>query len=158
MHPPPSPCWQLAQSRTLIRAGFGLLLIAMILGLLVPLFADPKRAVSTHVLGIVQGILLVASGHIWPRLALGKPASIAATLLLLYGCGAAWSANLGAAIWRAGGETFPLAEVRGSAGQELVIAIGLRSSAITLIAASVMVLIGLRNRASSSAGAACAGA
>jgi hydroxylaminobenzene mutase len=150
-----TPCWQLAQSRTLIRAGFGLLLIAMIVGLLVPLFADPKRAVSTHVVGIVQGILLVASGHIWPRLALPKRASIAATLLLLYGCGAAWIANLGAAMWRAGGATFPLAEARGSVGQELVIAVVLRSSAVALIGAIIVVLFGLR---SSTAGAACGGA
>jgi hypothetical protein len=65
-------------------------------------------------------------------------------LLLLYGCAAAWIANLGAAIWRAGGATFPLAEVRGSGGQELVIAIGLRSSAIALTCGILLTLVGLR--------------
>lgn len=127
-----------------MRAGFGLLLVAMIVGLLVPLFADPRRAVSAHVLGIVQGILLVVVGQVWPRLAFPKPVSIVAAVLLLYGCAAAWLANLAAAIWRAGGATFPLVEARGSAGQELIIAIGLRSSALALLCAIVLALIGLR--------------
>lgn len=143
-----TPCWQLAQSRILLRAGVGLLLGAMILGLLVPLFADPKRAVSAHVLGIVQGILLVAVSQIWPRLVFPKRISIVAAVMLLYGCAAAWLANLGAAIWRAGGATFPLATERGSAGQELVVAILLRSSAIALIGAIALALFGLRTRAS----------
>ena len=145
--PASPPCWQIAQSRILIRAGFALLLVALIVGLLVPMFAVPKRAVSAHVLGVVQGLLLAVAGLVWPRLAFPRAASIAATVLLLYGCAAAWSANLGAAVWRAGGGTFPLVEARGTPAQELFIAIGLRTSAIALIAAVVLMIVGLRRTA-----------
>jgi (hydroxyamino)benzene mutase len=130
-------------SHTLILAGFTLLLLSMLIGLLVSVFAVPARAVSAHVLGVAQGTLLAVVGVVWPRLALGKRASVAAAVALLYGCGAAWLANLGAAIWPAGGATFPLIETRGTPAQELVIAIVLRSSAIALIAAVVLLLVGL---------------
>jgi hypothetical protein len=139
-------CWQLAQSRTLIRAGLGLLLVSMIIGLLVPIFADMKRAVSTHIIGIAQGTL-IALGTGWPRLALRKPLAIAAMLLLLYGATTAWLANLGAAIWRAGANSFPLSQSRGTPTQELLIAIGLRSAAAALLVATALTLTASLRRA-----------
>lgn len=121
-------------------------LLAMIVGLMVPRFAVPRLGLSTHLLGLMQGVFLLVIGLVWPRLKLTERESRAAFFLAIYGCIAAWAANLLAAIWGAGNTMLPLAAgtARGSAGQETVIMIGLRSAAVSLIVLLVLILWGLR--------------
>ena len=66
--------------------------------------------------------------------------------LAVYGCFSAWTANLSAAIWGAGNSMLPIAagSAHGSSIQEGMIAIALRSAAVSLIAVSVLILWGLR--------------
>jgi hydroxylaminobenzene mutase len=44
-----------------------LFLLALFVGLAVPKFALPRLALSTHLLGIMQGTFLLVAGSLWPR-------------------------------------------------------------------------------------------
>jgi hydroxylaminobenzene mutase len=134
------------QGHRLLQGGVLLFLLALLVGLGVPRFAVPRLGLSTHLLGITQGVFLMVIGLLWPRLALSTVLSRVACGLALYGCFAAWSANLLAATWGSGSSLLPMAAgpARGSALQEAVIGVGLRTAALSLIAATVLVLWGLR--------------
>jgi len=94
----------------------------------------------------MRGTFLVLVGLLWPRLKLGRMFSTATFLLLVYGCLAAWLADLLGAIRVAGSSMVPFAagNAGGTALQEGVIAVGLRSAAASLILASLLLLWGLR--------------
>jgi hydroxylaminobenzene mutase len=130
----------------LLQAGAFLFLLALIAGLFVSRFAVPRLGLSVHLLGLMQGLFLLALGVIWPRLSLTPALSTAGCALAVYGCVAAWMANLLAAVWGAGNSMLPFAagSARGSALQETLITVALRSAAISLIATIVLVLWGLR--------------
>jgi hydroxylaminobenzene mutase len=111
----------------------------------------PRLALSAHLLGIMQGTFLAVVGLLWPRLKLGRMSSQLTFVLMVYGCLAAWFANLLGAIWTAGGAMVPFAarDARGSALQESIIKVGLRTAAISLILALLFLLWGLRLGATS---------
>jgi hydroxylaminobenzene mutase len=134
------------QGHRLLQAGIPLFLLALLVGLVVPRFAVPRLGLATHLLGVMQGIFLMVSGLLWPRLALTPALSRAGRWLAVYGCFAAWTANLLAGVWGAGNTMLPLAAgpARGTGLQETVIAIALRSAALALIATAIMILWGLR--------------
>ena len=137
---------QMRQGHRVIQVGVSLFLIALLTGLVVHKMPLPRLALSAHLLGLMQGTFLVLVGLLWPRLKLGRMFSTATFLLLVYGCLAAWLANLLGAIWVAGSSMVPFAagNARGTALQEGVIAVGLRSAAASLILASLLLLWGLR--------------
>jgi hydroxylaminobenzene mutase len=130
----------------LIQAGALLFLAGLIVGFAVPRFAVPRLGLSVHLLGITQGLFLMVAGLVWPRLDLTRRLSLLGMGLAAYGCLAAWTANLLAALWGAGSHLLPLAagQAQGSPVQEAVIAIGLRTAAISLVAALMVMLWGLR--------------
>ena len=122
------------------------MLLGLIVGLLVQRFSLPRLGLSTHLLGLMQGIFLMVVGVLWPTLRLGKWASRAGGGLAVYGCLAAWTANLFGAIWGAGGSMVPMASggTQGTALQEGLIRVLLMSSAVSLIVAALLILWGLR--------------
>ena len=130
------------QARYLLRLGLALFLLALLIGLLVPHFAVPRLALSVHVLGVLQGTFLVAVSGVWSRLAFARTISWLAFWLLAYGCIAAWLGNLLGAYWGAGNTLLPLAagSAHGSALQEIAIMVLLRSSAIALVVAVLLIL------------------
>ena len=130
----------------MLQAGILLFLIALLVGLSVPRFSVPRLGLSAHLLGIVQGLFLMVAGVLWPRLRLTRAMSRIGVWLALYGCFAAWTANVLAGVWGAGNTMLPLAagQARGSALQETIIAIGLRTAAVSLIATALLILWGLR--------------
>lgn len=136
----------LRNGHRLQQAGAALLLLGLLVGLTVPHLALPRLALSAHLLGITQGTLLLAVGQLWPRLRLTARRSGLGSLLAIYGCGAAWTANLLGAVWGAGGSMVPLATggVRGSAVQEVLIKVLLVSAALSLVLFGVTLLWGLR--------------
>jgi (hydroxyamino)benzene mutase len=138
--------WRMRQGQRLIQVGVSLFLVALLTGLVIHKTALPRLALSAHLLGIMQGIFLAVTGLLWPRMKLGKGASRVAFLLVIYGCLAAWLANLLGAIWAAGGSMVPFAagQARGTPLQEFIIGIGLRSAAASLIVALLLMLWGLR--------------
>ena len=134
------------QALWLLRVGVGLILAAAFVGLAVPWFTVPRLALSAHLVGLLQGILLLVAGLLWPRLRLGPALSTAATWLLIYQGIAAPTANALAAAWAAGSSVVPMAAggAHGSAVQEALVTIGLRSAGAALVVALVLVLWGLR--------------
>ena len=99
-----------------------------------------------HLLGILQGIFLVAVGLLWPKLTLSRATSRVTFWSAIYGCYSAWTANILAAIWGAGNALLPLGagQARGSLVQERMIAFGLRPAAAALVATLILLLWGLR--------------
>jgi (hydroxyamino)benzene mutase len=138
--------WSQRQGHRLIQVGCLLFLVALLVGIMVPSFAVPRLGLSTHLLGIMQGIFLMVIGLVWPRLRVPRPIGTAGMFLVLYGCFAPWTANLLSAILGAGNTLLPLAAgpARGTSLQEGIIAILLRSGAVSLIAALLLILWGLR--------------
>lgn len=130
----------------LLRVGSLLFLLALLVGLAVPAFAVPRLGLSTHLLGIMQGTFLMVIGAVWPRLKLSPLKSRVANALAIYGCIAAWTANLLGAVWGAGNSMLPLAAgaARGSVLQEGTIRVLLVSAALSLITAVSFVVWGLR--------------
>jgi hydroxylaminobenzene mutase len=130
----------------LLQLGTLLFLLALLVGLAVPTFAVPRLGLSTHLLGIMQGTFLMITGLVWPRLRLTRVIARIGFFLAVYGCFAAWTANLLAAIWGAGNSMLPIAAgpAHGSSIQEGIIAIALRSAAVALIALAMLILWGLR--------------
>lgn len=141
--------WHERQGHRLLQLGILLFLLALLVGLAIPKFAVPRLGLSTHLLGIMQGTFLMVMGLLWPKLRLGHALSRLAVFLAAYGCIAAWAANLAAALWGAGNGMLPIAagQSHGSALQEGIIAIALRSAGLSLIAFAALVLWGLRRPA-----------
>jgi hydroxylaminobenzene mutase len=133
--------WSQHQGHRLIQIGCLLFLVALLVGIMVPSFAVPRLGLSTHLLGITQGIFLMVIGLVWPRLRVPRPIGTAGMFLVLYGCFGPWTGNLLAAILGAGNPLLPLAAgpARGTALQEGIIAILLRSGAMALIAALLFI-------------------
>lgn len=121
-----------------------LFLLALIAGLLVPGFPVPRLGVSVHLLGLMQGLFLTVLGLMWPRLQLTHAWSRAGGWLAVYGCLSAWVSNVLAAIW-GGSALLPLASgpARSTGLHDGIITIGLRSGAVSLVAATIVVLRGL---------------
>ena len=134
------------QAHRLIQVGISLFLFAALVGLAVPRFAIPRLALSAHLIGILQGIFFVAVGAAWSRLALSPAMSRLAFWLLIYSGFAAMASNLLAGAWGAGNSILPIAagSAHGTAFQEAMINIGLRSSGASLIVALSLILWGLR--------------
>ena len=121
-----------------------LFLLALIVGLFVPRFVVPRLGVSVHLLGLMQGTFLTVLGLVWPRLHLTQFWSRAGSWLVVYGCAAAWTSNVLAATW-GGSSMLPIAsgQARSSAAHDGIITLGLRSSAVSLVAATILILWGL---------------
>jgi hydroxylaminobenzene mutase len=56
------------QFNKLIFLGVGLFLLGLIVGLFVPMFANPLMALSSHIEGILNGIFLILLGLIWNKI------------------------------------------------------------------------------------------
>jgi hydroxylaminobenzene mutase len=138
--------WRAHDGQRLLRVGIALFLVALLVGLVVPRFAVPRLGLSTHLLGLMQGTFLLVAGSLWPKLRLTRAVSRAGSYLAAYGCIAAWTANLLGALWGAGNSMLPIAagQARGSVGQERIIAAGLVTAAVSLIAMAMIMLWGLR--------------
>jgi hydroxylaminobenzene mutase len=122
-----------------------LFLFALLVGLVVQRFSVPRLGLSVHLLGIMQGLFLTVLGLLWPRVNLTRTWSQTAHWLAIYGCVAAWTSNLLAAVW-GGSSILPLAsvQVRSTVLQNAIVNAGLRSAAISLVAAMLLILWGLR--------------
>jgi hydroxylaminobenzene mutase len=134
------------QGHRLLQVGATLFLLALFVGIAIPAFAVPRLGLSTHLLGITQGIFLLVLGLVWPRLALAPGKARVGHGLAVYGCLAPWTANLLAAVWGAGSSMLPMAAggARGSELQEGLIRVLLISGALALISTMVLVVWGLR--------------
>ena len=97
------------QGHRLLQIGVALFLFASFEGFAIPVFAVPLLGRSTHTLGALLGVILIALGLSWPRLNLGTAASRLAFWFLIYSGFAVTAAFLIAGVWGAGKSTIPLA-------------------------------------------------
>ncbi len=140
-----------ALGHRLLQLGVLLFLLGLLTGFAVPLFVNPRMGLSSHLEGILNGLLLMVLGLLWPRLILTRGWSKAAFALAIYGTFANWAATLLAAYWGAGA-SMPLAAMghRGTSLQEGIVDFLLFSLSFAMIAVSVTVLRGLTSRPSAS--------
>lgn len=131
----------------LVRLGVLLLMIGLITGFVVPLVAIPRMGLASHIQGILNGMLLMILGVIWPKLQLSPRISLITFCLSVYAAFANWLATLLSAIWGAG-RSMPIAAAgrTGPAWQEFVVDFLLFSLSLAMIAVTVLLLFGLRRR------------
>jgi hydroxylaminobenzene mutase len=131
----------------LIRAGFVLFALALFTGVAVPAFLNPRMAVSAHLLGVLNALLLIALGLSWGFLTLGPVQARITRLAFLYGAFAGWGTSCLAAAWGTSRLT-PLAGAGHSAvaWQESLVA-GLQVSVVLVaLAGALSVVYALRSQ------------
>jgi hydroxylaminobenzene mutase len=64
------PTEQLAPRRRLLRHGLTLFAIALVTGLAIPAFANPRAALAGHLEGVLNGMFLMIVGLAWSELGL----------------------------------------------------------------------------------------
>src|SRR5215470_6083350 len=94
-------------------------------------------------------LFLVALGAIWNRVRLPRHVMVAAYGMALYGTYANWLTTLlGAAFGTAAASPITAAGHSGKSWQETLVTVGFLSVSISIVAATVLVLWGLRAKAS----------
>src|SRR5262245_28815231 len=96
----------------------------------------------------MNGIFLVALGAIWNRVRLPRHVMMAAYGMALYGTYANWLTTLGAAFGTAAASPITAAGHSGKPWQETLVTAGFLSVSISIVAATPLVLWGLRAKAS----------
>jgi hydroxylaminobenzene mutase len=134
--------------RTLVRAGFGLILLALLTGFAIPHFVNPRMALAAHMTGVMNGLLLVAFGFVWSQLALSPGQSRWARGAALYAAYMNWVASCLAGAWGTSRLT-PLSSAGFSADpwKETVVQAGQVSLALAILLALGLVVYGLRESA-----------
>jgi (hydroxyamino)benzene mutase len=131
------------QSNRMLFFGVLLFFLGLLVGLFIPLMANPRMGLTTHLEGVMNGILLVALGLIWAKIEVSPFWLKTAFWLSLYGSFANFIAVLIAAITGAG-KMMPIAGGQeGSAFVEGIISFLLISLALAMLTVCIIVLSGI---------------
>lgn len=134
------------QEDRLIFSGILLFFFGLAVGLFIPIMANPRMGLSTHLEGIMNGIFLAVLGLIWNRLILSEKWLGITFGLAIYGSFANFIAVLIAAI-TGFGKMMPIAGGQeGSPVIESIISFLLVSLALVMLAVCILVLTGLYKR------------
>lgn len=135
-------------SHRLIQAGLVLFLLGLLTGFVIPLMANPRMGLSSHLEGVMNGMFLILIGLVWPRLHLPERAHRWGYLLALIGTYTNWATTLLAGFWGAGAAMMPIAGggMQGAVWQELLIKAGLAVLSLAMVVVCGLVLWGLRRR------------
>lgn len=134
--------------RSLLWHGMFLFLLGLLTGFVEQQFSNPRMGLAAHLEGVMNGIFLVALGAVWMEVRLSPRLKAGAYWSTLYGTYVNWAittlaAGFGAAslspITGAGHSALPW--------QETVVTFGFITVGIAMIAASVLILWGLRRAA-----------
>ena len=132
------------QSDKLIFLGVLLFFFGLIVGLVVPLFANPRIGVSSHIEGVLNGMFLIVLGLIWHKVALADKWLKITFWFALYGTFANWFGMLFAAVFNAGKMLGVAANGQeGPVLAEGVVTFLLISLSIAMLIICISVLIGL---------------
>jgi hydroxylaminobenzene mutase len=133
--------------RLLLRAGMLLCLLALLTGLALPAFTNPRMAMAAHVGGLMNGIFLLVAGLVWRELELAERWRRIVLVALLVGTYGNWASVVAAAAWGTRSLT-PIAGAGFGAGrvQEAVVTAGLVAVGVTMLVATSALLAGLRRR------------
>jgi hydroxylaminobenzene mutase len=129
--------------------GMLLFLLGLLTGLLEQRFTNVRMGLAAHLEGVMNGIFLIALGAIWTEVRLPPPARATAYWTALYGTYVNWLVTTLAAVFgTAANSPISAAGHSGQPWQESFVAAGFLSVAVAIITCSVLVLWGLRARAS----------
>jgi hydroxylaminobenzene mutase len=131
--------------RALLRAGFLLVLLALVTGFAIPAFRNPKMALGAHLTGVMNGLLLVALAVAWSSLRQGPGRARLTRGLMLYAAYVNWGGTCLAAAWG----TSRLTPINGAGftslpWQEAVVQSLQVSLALAIVAGLLLVVHGLR--------------
>ncbi|PDT78118.1 hydrogenase [Bradyrhizobium sp. C9] len=138
--------------RRLLFHGMALFLIGLLTGLIEQHFSNVRMALAAHLEGVMNGTFLLAVGAIWSEVRLPPRASAIAYWALLCGTYGNWAVATLAAVLGTGALSPVTAAGRVAAPwQETLVTAGFVSIGLAIIAASILLLWGLRGRAARSA-------
>jgi len=136
---------QKQQSNKLVFYGILLFLLGLIVGLFLPLMANPRMGLSSHIEGVLNGMFLVILGLIWHKIAISDRWLKITFWLAVYGTFANWLGMLYAALVNAGKDLTIAAEGKeGTPVQEAIIMFLLVTLSLAMIIICITVLIGLK--------------
>lgn len=132
----------------LLFLGVLLFLFGLITGLLPTLMENPRMGLTSHLEGLMNGTFLAVLGLIWPKLNLSPLWHGIGFWSAIIGGYTNWLVTLLAGFWGAGGAMMPIAAPgrEGAGYQEMIVGGGLILVTVTMILASVIVLVGLRRK------------
>jgi hydroxylaminobenzene mutase len=136
-------------NRRLMWHGMLLFLIGLVTGLLETRFTNIRMGLAAHLEGVMNGTFLLALGASWTRLKLLPSLERTAFWAAIYGAYANWSITTFAAVFGTGALSPITASGRVALSwQEGVVTIGFATVGVSTIAAAILILWGLRRRAS----------
>ncbi|MCB0750538.1 MAG: hydrogenase [Ignavibacteriae bacterium] len=138
--------YKLELSRKLLRYGILLFLLGLITGFAIPAMQNPRMGLSSHLEGVMNGMLLILFGLLWPKLNLPERYLKWGFGLSLFGTYTNWATTLFAGFLGAGAEMMPIAGggLTGEPWQEIIIKFGLISLSLSMLAVCGLLLWGLR--------------
>jgi (hydroxyamino)benzene mutase len=136
-------------NRRLMWHGMFLFLIGLLTGFAETHFANTRMALAAHLEGVMNGIFLLALGAVWNDVRLAPRTKNIGYWLALFGTYGNWFVTTLAAVFgTAALSPITAAGHSGQPWQETVVTLGFLFVGATIIATSVLVLWGLRAKAS----------
>jgi hydroxylaminobenzene mutase len=137
-------------NRRVIWHGMFLFLIGLITGFVEPQFKNVRMGLAAHLEGVMNGTFLIALGAVWAEIRLPPIKKAIAFWTALYGAYANWTITTLAAIFGASS----LSPITGSGHnaqpwQEGIVKFGFPTVGIAIIVSSLLILWGLRPKATS---------
>ena len=131
--------------RQLIWHGMFLFVLGLLTGFVKPQFTNPRMGLAAHLEGVMNGSFLIALGAVWAEVRLPPRAKVTAYWGVLYGTYANWAVTTLAAIFgTAALSPISAAGHSAPAWKEGLVTFGFISVGLVIVAASVLVLWGLR--------------
>lgn len=134
--------------RRLVWHGMFLFLLGLLTGLVETKFSNTRMALAAHLEGVMNGTFLLALGAVWTEIRLGARLEAAAYCAVLYGTYANWAFTALAAFFGTGAlSPITAPGLIAARWKENLVQAGFISVGVTMIAASILVLCGLRRGA-----------
>lgn len=131
------------ESGKLLFLGMLLFFLGLIVGLFIPMMANPRMGLSAHLEGVMNGMFLVILGLIWQKILLGEKTLKLIYFLTLFGTFANFLA-VAIAGFTGAGKMMPIAGGKqGTLLEELIISSLLVTITVAMLLVGSLVLIGL---------------
>src|SRR5215831_121984 len=136
-------------NRQLMWLGMLLFLLGLLTGFLEQHFTNVRMGLAAHLEGVMNGIFLLVLGAIWTQVQLPRTAMGAAYWTALYGTYVNWFfTTLAAVFGTAALSPITAAGHTGTPWQESLVTVGFLSVGLAITACSLLLLWGLRAKAS----------
>lgn len=124
--------------------GMVLFLLGLLNGVVIQSFENPRMGLSAHLAGVQNAFVLILFGLIWKHVALSQTLLRWCYGFSIYSMYSIWLSLVLAAVWGTSSAT-PIAGAghSGSQHQEIIVNILLYSGSLTIIIASIQIIIGL---------------